>query len=185
MKILHVKILFFSVILPVLISGCGQRTTLEQEIYNSGITPERPTQNNDIAVASPPFSEDIFPCSECHNDMEADPTRRELFMHEEIAAMFDHDSENRWCLDCHNADNRDFLKTASGKLVSFEESYKLCGQCHGNKLRDWKVGVHGKRTGEWNGKKQYLLCVHCHNPHSPHFKPIHPLPPPVRQEDLR
>ena len=30
--------------------------------------------------------------------------------------------------------------------------------------RDWKAGVHGKRTGEWDGRKDYLLCVNCHNP---------------------
>ena len=80
--------------------------------------------------------------------------------------------------------HRDSLKLASGKLLSFKESYKLCGQCHGEKLRDWKVGVHGKRTGYWNGKKEYLLCVHCHSPHSPRFKPLSPEPPPVRQEDI-
>ena len=47
------------------------------------------------------------------------------------------------------------------------------------KLRDWRAGVHGKRTGSWNGQKQYLLCVNCHNPHSPHFQPLKPMPPPV------
>ncbi len=61
----------------------------------------------------------------------------------------------------------------------------LCGQCHGDKFRDWKVGVHGKRTGESNGKKEYLLCAHCHNPHDPAFKPIRPMPPPVRPESIR
>ncbi|MGC8763545.1 MAG: hypothetical protein ACP5VN_07945 [Acidobacteriota bacterium] len=66
-----------------------------------------------------------------------------------------------------------------GQLIGFSKSYLLCGQCHGDKLRDWRVGVHGKRTGQWNGRKEYLLCVHCHNPHSPHFAPLKPLPPPV------
>jgi hypothetical protein len=47
------------------------------------------------------------------------------------------------------------------------------------------VGVHGKRTGSWSGKKQYLLCAHCHDPHQPHFKPLKPLPPPVRPADLK
>ena len=35
----------------------------------------------------------------------------------------------------------------------------------------------------WNGKKEYRLCVHCHNPHQPRFKPLEPLPPPIRPED--
>jgi hypothetical protein len=138
------------------------------------------------AIALPPFSEGIFPCSECHAYLEPNPVRRELTeMHDDITAIFDHDSENRWCLDCHDLNNRDSLKLASGKLLDFKESYKLCGQCHGEKLRDWKVGVHGKRTGEWNGKKEYLLCVNCHNPHTPKFKELSPEPPPIRQEDIK
>lgn len=142
-------------------------------------------QEGENAIESPPFTEGIFPCNDCHIDVEPNPVRRELIdMHDDISAIFDHDSENRWCLDCHDIGNRDFLKLASGKLIGFDESYKLCGQCHGDKLRDWKVGVHGKRTGDWNGNKQYLLCVHCHNPHSPKFKSVTPLPPPVRQEDI-
>ena len=179
----NIKVLFFFII-SALLYGCSEGASHDHETYSVAEPVNPLEQSNEIAVAKPPFSEDIFPCSECHADQETDHEQRELFMHEEVDQMFDHDKENRWCLDCHNPDNRDFLKLASGKLVSFEESYKLCGQCHGDKLRDWKVGVHGKRTGEWNGKKQYLLCVHCHNPHSPKFEPIKPLPPPVRQEDI-
>ena len=55
------------------------------------------------------------------------------------------------------------LRLANGTLVPFEESYRLCGQCHGDKYRDWRAGVHGRRVGSWNGEKQYLLCVHCHD----------------------
>jgi hypothetical protein len=135
-------------------------------------------------VPPPPFSEGIFPCSDCHSDMEVNPERRELEdEHVEISEIFNHASEQRWCLDCHNPDDRDKLRLANGDLVSFEESYNLCGQCHGTIFRDWKAGIHGKRTGEWNGKKQYRLCVHCHNPHSPKFKPIKPLPPYKKYSD--
>ena len=137
-------------------------------------------------VPPPPFSEDIFPCSECHADMDVDPNRRELEdEHVEISEMFNHASDQRWCLDCHNHDDRDQLRLANGDLVPFEESYNLCGQCHGTIFRDWKAGIHGKRTGEWNGKKQYRLCVHCHNPHSPKFKPIKPLPPPDNPLEIK
>ena len=148
--------------------------------------PPPPAQGaTEYPVPAPPFSKGIFPCTECHNkDMPANPTRRKLeAAHEDI--QFRHDQEHRWCLDCHNANNRDTLRSASGEPIKFEESYKLCGQCHGDKYRDWKAGVHGKRTGEWNGKKEYLLCVNCHNPHSPKFKQIKPEAPPVRPEDIR
>jgi hypothetical protein len=131
-----------------------------------------------VQARPPPFSDGIFPCMECHKDQH-DKTRRELGFHDEQQSIFDHDAEHRWCLDCHDLDNRNMLRLASGELVPFTESYRLCGQCHGDKYRDWRVGVHGKRTGSWNGNKQYLLCVHCHNPHSPRFKPLAPLPPPV------
>jgi len=136
-------------------------------------------------VPPPPFSEGIFPCSDCHADMEVNPTRRKLEMFHTNIELKNHAEDQRWCLDCHNPDNRDVLRLASGKLISFEESYYLCGQCHGTIFRDWKAGVHGKRTGEWNGKKVYRLCVHCHNPHQPRFKPLVPKPPPVKPIDIR
>lgn len=180
---LRVLVIPFSIIL-IVIYGCRDNSSLDHDIYNLEISQGSNGQNNEMAVSTPPFSEDIFPCSECHADEVTNPEPRLLDMHEEIVEMFNHDNENRWCLDCHNIDDRDYLKLASGKLVSYEESYRLCGQCHGDKLRDWKVGVHGKRTGEWNGKKEYLLCVHCHNPHTPKFKPIRPLPPPIRQKNI-
>lgn len=142
------------------------------------------TTNELVAMAPPPFSEGIFPCSDCHSqDDVVDRTPRPVDAHEDI--VFEHDAENRWCLDCHDAQNRDKLHLASGTLIDFTESYRLCGQCHGPKLRDWKAGDHGKRTGNWNGKKEYMLCVSCHNPHSPSIKPITPKPPPIRPGDLR
>ena len=139
-------------------------------------------KHEEIAVSPPPFSDGVFPCNDCHAFRKPNPVRRKLEWHEDITDMFNHDSENRWCLDCHDLIKRDSLRLASGKLLDFKESYKLCGQCHGDKLRDWEVGVHGRRTGDWNGKKQYYLCVSCHNPHSPKFKPIKPEAPPFRED---
>ena len=131
-------------------------------------------------VAKPPFTPGVFPCTGCHDpNLAVNTTRRELHKpHEDIKLV--HDEEHRWCLDCHNAQNRDVLRSAAGEPIPFAESYRLCGQCHGLQYRDWKAGVHGKRTGEWDGRKDYLLCVNCHNPHSPKFKSLVPLPPPVR-----
>ena len=135
-------------------------------------------------VPAPPFSEGIFPCTNCHEDIPPNPERRELEgMHNDI--VLEHDQEHRWCLDCHDLNNRDQLRLASGALVPFTESYRLCGQCHGTQYRDWRSGIHGKRTGYWNGPKRYLLCVHCHNPHNPRFKALQPLPPPIRPQFLR
>lgn len=130
-------------------------------------------------VPPPPFSEGIFPCSDCHAGMEANFQRRELTdYHTEI--VLHHAEGQRWCLDCHNPQDRDTLRLVSGEVIAFSESYRLCGQCHGDKFRDWRNGIHGKRTGFWNGDKQYLLCAHCHDPHAPAFKPLQPMPPPNR-----
>jgi hypothetical protein len=135
-------------------------------------------------VAPPPFSDGIFPCSQCHGLTDkVNRTPHKVDFHEEI--VLKHDEKNRWCLDCHDARNRDKLHLADGRLVDFTESYRLCGQCHGPTLRNWKAGEHGKRTGSWSGAKQYLLCASCHSPHSPHFKPLKPKTPPLRQEAIR
>lgn len=142
-------------------------------------TSENPHAQELLEVPPPPFTDGIFPCSDCHSDLEVNRQRRVLEdMHEEIELR--HDEEHRWCLDCHDADDRDSLHLASGEKVTFEESYRLCGQCHGEKLRDWRAGVHGRRTGDWNGHKRYLLCAHCHDPHRPRFQSLEPEPPPLR-----
>lgn len=132
-----------------------------------------------VEVPPPPFTDGMFPCSGCHASTETNRTPRELTaMHAEIVLA--HGERQRWCLDCHEAGDRDVLHLAGGQLVPFEESYRLCGQCHGKKLRDWRAGVHGRRSGQWNGHKSYLLCAHCHDPHRPRFAAVKPEPPPRR-----
>lgn len=137
-----------------------------------------------IEVPPPPFSKGMFPCSECHDPEIPVNTKRRTFKRVHSDIDFKHDAEHRWCLDCHAVKDRDKLHLANGDLIDFEESFKLCGQCHGDKYRDWRAGVHGRRSGDWNGHKTYLLCVHCHNSHSPRFQPMKPMPPPVHPRDL-
>jgi hypothetical protein len=115
-------------------------------------------------------------CETCHRDTR-EPMHGNVKLH--------HAPDHR-CLDCHHPEDRDHLRLANGQKVPFGESYRLCGQCHGPNLRDWKAGLHGKRTGMWDGERQYLLCVHCHrDPHAPRFPEMAPLPPPARPEDIR
>ena len=63
-----------------------------------------------VEVPPPPFTEGIFPCTECHNkDLPANRQRRALTdMHDDI--VLKHDEQHRWCLDCHDAVNRNQLK---------------------------------------------------------------------------
>jgi hypothetical protein len=138
-----------------------------------------------LFVPPPPFTPGIFPCSRCHEDVRTggkDSLRTTSSFHSDVELQH---VPGGWCFDCHSRSDRDSLQLADGTLVSFEESYRLCGQCHGTILRQWKNGIHGKRTGNWTGEKQHLLCVHCHGPHDPPFKPINPLPPPVRPSDIK
>lgn len=179
-KLMH----FVSVVLLTIFpAGCNLGTQDDPDQHFDSFPASNSQVPLDDATLIPveKFSSDYFPCNDCHIELVPNPQRRELVeMHDDI--VFDHDSENRWCLACHSMSSRDSLVLASGKLLGFDESYKLCGQCHGPKYRDWKLGIHGKRTGEWNGLKEYLLCVHCHNPHSPRFESLDPLPPPRRPE---
>ncbi|MGA3019461.1 MAG: hypothetical protein ABSF62_20230 [Bryobacteraceae bacterium] len=173
MRLFALGVLAFGVVLAVGASLAGD--VAKPPSPPSETTAKIPQERLD--VPPPPFSEGIFPCSNCHAGMPVDRTRRELTaMHTDI--VLKHDETHRWCLDCHDATNRDFLHLASGERVPFEESYRVCGQCHGEKLRDWRAGVHGRRTGNWNGAKGYLLCAHCHNPHQPRFHALAPKPAP-------
>ncbi len=127
----------------------------------------------------PPMTEGMFPCSSCHATIEVN--RKKRVLKEEHADIKLHHAETmRWCLDCHDATNRDKLRLYNGELINFTESYRLCGECHGPQYVDWKAGVHGKRTGYFmgSGKRTYYLCAHCHDPHEPRFKPLKPEPPP-------
>ena len=131
---------------------------------------------------SPPLSDEVFPCVECHDASEqVNPTRRVLEDDHEAVELAHGDL---WCLSCHSPAQRDQLQLADGTLVEMTESWKLCTQCHGKKLADWRAGVHGKRTGYWSGPKEYRTCIECHNPHAPPFKPLEPLPPPIRPGPL-
>jgi hypothetical protein len=169
-------------------------------------TPEpgaRGAGSDAIEASSPTLSEGIFPCTGCHADMKKDGTRRVLSFHDEQLTAFSHNAGNRWCLDCHDLENRDVLRLVGGEHVPFGASHRLCGQCHGDKLRDWRTGVHGKRIGSWSGAKEYFACVQCHNPHAPGFRgtrtlvvdgkpvvapslePVKPEPRPLRPEEMR
>lgn len=141
--------------------------------------------HKEFPVPPPPFSEGIYPCSSCHASMELNPKKRVL-KDEHTNIKLHHAETLRWCLDCHYSRNRDKLRLYSGELIDFGRSYLLCGECHGNVFRDWKVGIHGKRQGYFaGGKRTYLLCVHCHNAHSPKPRPIKPEPPPFAPKDKR
>ena len=140
--------------------------------YPSRSLPPEPEQT--ILPAKEP-DENYFPCSDCHAD---EPTNRQVRKleddHEDLALTHG----NLWCLHCHDADDRDRLHLADGEKIAFEDSWRLCVQCHGHKQAQWRAGVHGKRVGHWWGEREVWVCVSCHDPHEPHFRPIQAMPSP-------
>lgn len=135
-----------------------------------------PPEPEPVLLPAAALSDDYFPCTDCHDQtMPPNPVRRALEEdHEDIATAHG----DLWCLQCHSVGQRDSLQLSDGTPVGYEESWKLCTQCHGKKLADWRAGIHGKRTGHWWGPKEYRTCTTCHDPHAPRFKALEPLPPP-------
>ncbi|MBI5048765.1 MAG: hypothetical protein HZB54_07455 [Deltaproteobacteria bacterium] len=130
-------------------------------------------------------------CAFCHNGkmvpFPKDKKPRLLAAHQDIVGnslQLMHGRAAFWCLDCHNATNRNRLIDHKGNDISFNQPQKLCGKCHGEVYIDWRLGIHGKRIGSWTkeGKKRWWVCTECHNPHTVQilrYNPIKPEPPPI------
>ena len=123
---------------------------------------------------------DYFPCMDCHADIVPNPTPRTLEEdHDDL--KLDHGLDGMWCLTCHDLAERDSLTVYEGTVrIGFNDSPVLCGSCHGPQYRDWKARIHGKTTGSWETLGPRWLCVECHDPHSPRFKPLKPEAAPVK-----
>jgi hypothetical protein len=130
-----------------------------------------------VLLPPPEMSDEYFPCADCHEGEPANPKVR-VFEDEHVEMPFEHGT--LWCYHCHGAGDPEKLHLADATFVAFDESWRLCTQCHARKLADWRAGEHGKRTGHWLGPKEYWNCVACHDAHSPRFEPLEPEPPPLR-----
>lgn len=117
-------------------------------------------------------------CNECHRLFDSPPVdRRTLVQHTEIVLR--HGMNDR-CFNCHDHRDRERLVTRTG-TIGFDEVPRLCAQCHGTVYRDWERGMHGKTMGSWDassGAQRRLTCNECHDPHSPAYPVIAPLPGP-------
>jgi hypothetical protein len=129
----------------------------------------------------------LHPCSMCHNLRKPDPTVRTFKVAPPPdgaphAGRMRHGKGRIWCLDCHYANDREWLRTVDNKKIDFNDAPLQCGQCHSARYRDWVFGGHGKRVEGWvPGERQLYSCVHCHDPHIPVLPARTPSkPPPVR-----
>lgn len=111
-----------------------------------------------------------YPCSECHRNVT--PGLKPPLEGKHKGMKFAHFDGVKTCSVCHEVNDMDKLKLTTGKLTSFDDSASLCGQCHGERMRDWKIGAHGKHVGGWRGQKSRLTCTDCHDPHTPGFAPV-------------
>jgi hypothetical protein len=144
-------------------------------------TPPRATKGLDLVKAGWTYN-----CMECHKLLTARwhyDEQRPINEHKDI--KLDH-GNNRFCLNCHHPKNRNAFVDYDGSEIAEADVVQLCAKCHGTTYRDWQVGVHGRQNGHWDatkGEKTKLRCIQCHDPHSPKFKDMKPLPPlqyPVR-----
>lgn len=104
------------------------------------------------------------PCDQCHNPTMA-RTGKLPANHREI--QIDHFEGAQTCGTCHDVEDMNSLHLVSGKPVALDAAHDLCGQCHAEKVADWKIGAHGKHVGRWSGPTNRYTCPDCHNPHSP------------------
>lgn len=120
-----------------------------------------------------------YNCMECHKLFPARWHYDDRPFNEHKDIMLDH-GNNRFCLNCHHPTNRNAFVDYDGAEIAQAEVVKLCAKCHGTIYRDWQAGVHGRENGYWKadrGEKTKLRCIQCHDPHSPKFKAMKPLPP--------
>lgn len=112
-----------------------------------------------------------FPCTECHSKPLKDMQNSDIGKKAHWNIELQHASaEIMNCTTCHTDNNMDELHSLTGKNISFNNSYKLCAQCHQTQFEDWKGGAHGKKIAGWAPPRASKTCVNCHNPHNPSFK---------------
>lgn len=137
-----------------------------------------------IPFSVPPRKGELeyYPCLECHEDEEINNPTERVLTEEHETIRLNHGGKRYWCPICHFITNMDYLRSMKNMRIDFNRSYLLCGQCHFQRQKDWFIGGHGKRIGNWQGARIILVCTECHNPHSPSIKPKKPDPPPEKHK---
>lgn len=122
-------------------------------------------------------------CSVCHSSRAPNPnTTAEDLDEFHQGLRFAHGSGG--CLSCHDSRSYDALHLAGGESLPFTQSIRLCGQCHGPQLRDYRHGAHGGMRGYWDltrGPRVRNHCVDCHDPHAPAYPKVRPVFPPQKE----
>lgn len=112
-----------------------------------------------------------FPCTECHtkplSELKISGDAKKAHWDIKLAHA---DLNTMNCATCHNGNDMNNLRSVTGNTIDFNQSYKLCSQCHSPQFEDWKGGAHGKKVAGWAPPRASMTCVNCHNPHKPAFE---------------
>ncbi|MBI4249405.1 MAG: hypothetical protein HY611_07870 [Elusimicrobia bacterium] len=123
---------------------------------------------------------DGAPCQACHEGAEplqGNPHEKGIF-HDHIELNH---GRNQHCFNCHHRMQPADFSNFDGSPIKLANIQLLCAKCHGTIYRDWGLGIHGRRSGFWDttkGSRKAQVCIACHNPHWPIFKPLKAAPPP-------
>ncbi|MCC7539022.1 MAG: hypothetical protein IT379_22545 [Deltaproteobacteria bacterium] len=156
----------------------GSLAACRHEHDTSGSDAAAPRVNRSVEIVARTPHLPNYPCAEqCHSKRPPNPRQRVLTeLHARI--RLDHAPVIRWCDFCHAIDDPNHLRLIDGRRISFDESHRLCGQCHGEKAGDWRRNMHGLETGRWDGAALRRTCTACHDPHAPGQITLEALPPP-------
>ncbi len=181
-----IKICTMLMIVLIIISCLFFNTFLHAQEDTPATVSSQEELPNEIIKRTPKI--EMYRCDECHDSEESFNSKIRPMAkdkdHESITTFHPEkkDDPNFWCNNCHASKNYNKLILQSEEKISFNESYRLCGQCHGPTLKDWKNNIHGKVVGGWLNNKKQHSCTSCHNAHDPKMKQVDPIPEPTRSK---
>ena len=158
--------------LGALVAACGDPAVAD--LPSAAPTKERAR----VVVAQREGKLRDFPCSQCHDKVvSAQGVGRSRAPHSDV--VVEHFDGGTRCGLCHDVRAMNRLRLFSDDRIGFDESHRLCGQCHSEKVKDWSFGAHGKHVGSWRDTRYRLTCADCHNPHRPAVPQSRALPGPT------
>lgn len=155
-------------------AACG-RDSNSSSVSLEASAVENPRPAAPVTVLSRKEALANYPCQQCHQHTGGEGNAK-LRAHTEIEVK--HMEGGEVCQTCHDADNPENLKLATGRTFGLDDVHELCRQCHSTQVSDWDVGVHGKNVGNWLTGVQRFACTSCHDPHRPAFGSAVAVPPP-------